>query len=170
MTTHRVPIPPRGIGLAVAGAGVTLGMLTVTGAPASAAGSKATTHVPAAGAPVTCQSVGTLTGLSGYLSQRESTRLDRLGRAHVLFTIAAHRVVLTGKNGARYRLIGAGYDAVLYRTSNVAGAIEREDEAFTFNVVGRHAVVGVVRFRLHVRANQTPQVHDASTCQLPNMS
>ncbi len=147
----------------------TLGILALV-APTASARPPDTTRVPAAGAPVTCDRVGTLTGSSGYLEESESTRIDRQGRAHVLFTIGAHHVVLTGDDGVRYHLVGGGFDAVLYRTSDVTGDIQHEDEAFLFDVVGPHGRVGVVRFWLHTGPDQIPRAHDSSTCQLPNLS
>ena len=126
--------------------------------------------VPAVGAIVTCDSVGALTGTSGYLRQRETTAVDGRGRAHVLFAIATDRVRLVGADGTRYRLIGAGFDSVVYPGSTVTGDVLHEDEHFNFDVSTSGHVVGVVRFRLHTGADRTPHVHDASTCQLPNMS
>ena len=155
-TTHRLPRTARRVRLALAGTVTTLGALALFAPPASAE-PPGTTQIPAAGAPV-------------YLVESESTHIDRQGRAHVLFTIGARSVVLTGDDGARYRLVGAGFDAVLYQTGDVTGDIQHEDEAFVFDVVGPHGRVGVVRFWLHTGPDQIPHVHDSSTCQLPNMS
>lgn len=168
-TTHRLPRTARRVRLALAGTVTTLGALALFAPPASAE-PPGTTQIPAAGAPVTCDRVGTLTGSSGYLTESESTHIDRKGRAYVLFTIGARGVVLTGDDGARYRLVGAGFDAVLYQTGDVTGDIQYEDEAFVFDVVGPHGRVGVVRFWLHTGPDQIPHVHESSTCQLPNMS
>jgi hypothetical protein len=140
----------------------------VTANPASAAAS--TQAVPAAGAVVTCDGVGALTGTSGYLRQRETTTVDGRGRAHVLFTIATDRVELAGADGTRYRLTGAGFDHVLYPGGAVTGDILREHEQFHFDVTTGDHIVGVVRFRLHTGTDQIPHVRDASTCQLPNLS
>ena len=171
-TTHRSPLTARRVRLALAGTATTLGALALVASPASAQPSD-TTRIPAAGAPVTCDHVGTLTGASGYLQESESTHVDRQGRAHVLFTISAHHVVLTGDDGTSYRLVGGGFDAVLYRTSDVTGDIQHEAEAFVFDVLVPRGRVGVVRFWLHSGSDgsdQIPRVRDSSTCQLPDMS
>lgn len=145
-----------------------LAVAVVTAGPASAA--TPTQAIPAVGDVVTCDDVGTLTATGGYLRQRETTTIDGRGRAHVLFTISTDHVDLVGADGTRYRLIGAGFDHVLYPGSAVTGDVLHENEQFHFNVITGGDVVGVVRFRLHTGADQIPHVRDASTCQLPNMS
>jgi hypothetical protein len=168
MTTYRSTRIHTTTRRAVATTAGVLAVAAVAASPASAAAPAQA--VPAAGAIVTCDSVGALTGTSGYLRQRETTTVDSRGRAHVLFTIATDRVRLAGADGNRYRLIGAGFDRVVYPSSAVTGDVLREDEHFNFDVSTGGHIVGVVRFRLHTAADQTPHVHDASTCQLPNMS
>lgn len=153
---------------AVATTAGALAVALVTVNPASAAAPPEAD--PAAGAVVTCDTVGALTATSGYLRQRETTTFDRHGRAHVLFTIATDHVKLASADGTRYRLIGAGFDRVVYPGSAVTGDVLHENEQFLFNVTTGGHTVGVVRFRLHTGADQLPHVRDASTCQLPNMS
>lgn len=153
---------------AVATAAGVLTLTALTAYPASAAAPSSS--VPAAGDVVTCDDVGTLTATDGYLRQRETTAIDGRGRAHVLFTISADHVRLVGTDGTRYRLIGAGFDQVLYPGSAITGDVLHENEQFHFNITTGNDVVGVVRFRLHTGADQIPHVRDASTCQLPNMS
>lgn len=168
-TTHRLLRTARHARLALASTATTLGVLALLAAPASAQPA-GTTQIPTAGATFICDHVGTLTGISGYLEESESTHLDGQGRAHVLFTIGARKVVLTGADDSRYRLVGGGFDAVLYRTSDVTGAIQNEREAFLFDVVGPHGRAGTVRFWLRTGPDQIPHVHDSSTCQLPDLS
>ena len=171
MTSHRttrIRTTARRAVATTAGALAVAAVAAVAASPASAAAP--TQAVPAAGAIVTCDSVGALTGTSGYLRQRETTTVDGRGRAHVLFTISTDRVELAGTDGTRYRLIGAGFDRVVYPGSVVTGDVLREDERFHFDVSTGSHVVGVVRFRLHTGADQTPHVRDISTCQLPDMS
>jgi len=148
-----------------------VGGLIITGAvlapPAAAAPAE---HVPAKGAPVSCEGVGKLVGTSGYLEQRETRTVDRHGRSHVLFTVATDRVRLADRNGRSYRLIGAGYDSVVYPGRAVTGPVLREDEEFRFVVAHRRQIVGAIRFRLHTSRDGTTSVHDASTCRLPHMS
>lgn len=166
MTRHQ-SVPRTASRVIVAAAGALALTAAVT---TSASAATPTESVPAAGDVVTCQSVGALTGTSGYLRQQERTIIDGRGRAHVLFTIAADRVQLVGPDGRSYRLVGGGYDYVVYPGRAVTGDVVREAEQFHFDVIADHHVVGVVRFRLRTRSDQVPHIHDASTCQLPNMS
>lgn len=126
--------------------------------------------MPAAGATVTCQGLGKLTATGGHLVRHEPTWHDGRARAHTLFTIVARGVRLTDGHGTRYRLLGGGYDAVVYRGRDITGTVSSESEVFTFDVTGPNGVVGVVRFRLHSRSGSSPRIHDASTCKLPHMS
>lgn len=142
--------------------------LLAAGVPASAA--TPADRIPALGAVVTCDGLDPLTGTGGYLLQHERTTFDHRGRAHVRFTIAARHVTLTDPAGRTYRLVGAGYDHVVYPARAVTGPVARENERFVFNVTTGHHVVGVVRFHLHSGPDQLPSIHDRSTCQLPNMS
>jgi len=168
MNTDQCPTIHRSARTAVITAAGALTLMSAWALPASAG----TPHdvVPAVGAVVTCQGVGDLIGSSGYLRQRETTTVDGRGRAHVLFTITTQAVVLAGADGSLYRLVGVGYDHVVYPGAAVSGNVVSEDERFLFDVIGADHVVGVVRFRLRTRDDQIPQITDSSTCQLPNMS
>lgn len=144
--------------------------IVAAAAPATAAEpSSPAIDVPAAGSVVTCTSTGPLTATAGYLRERETTILDSRGDAHVLFTIAAEQVRLTAPDGRRYSLLGAGFDAVQYPTAAVTGPVLREQQAYTFAVVGRATLAGVVHFRSFTGADQIPHINDTSTCTLPGM-
>lgn len=169
--THR----RNGVRVAALTAAGTSAMLLALAAPAAAAqpdrpSAPPAQDVPAAGASVPCRTVGTLTGTSGVLRQQETSYVDRSGRTHVLFTIAARSVRLIGTGGSTYRLIGGGFDYVVYPGRTITGRVDSEKELFRFDVVGPQGVAGVVRFSLHTGADQIPHVHDTSTCQLPGMA
>lgn len=168
MRTHR-PAPHRSNTRRAVAA--TVGALVLTGtAFAETAAASPLHRVPAKGAVVTCQDVGRLTGTGGYLRQRETHTVGRNGHTHVLFTIATDHVRLVASGGITYRLVGAGYDDVVYPGKAVAGHVLREVEDFQFTVAHRNHVVGAVRFHLRTGADQTTHVHDSSTCRLPHMS
>ncbi|MGN6686727.1 MAG: hypothetical protein ACTHK1_04235 [Actinomycetales bacterium] len=164
MTTHRAHFRFRRARLAL---GSAAGVALLAATPAAHADPGAV-RISAAGAPVSCDL--SLTGASGYLQQRETSRLDGQGRAHVLFTITAHNVVLVDGEGREYRLVGSGHDVVRYATSDLRGDITGEQESFDFTVVGERGPVGVVRLHLRLGADGVPRVTDDSTCTLPNMS
>ncbi|MGN6600041.1 MAG: hypothetical protein ACTHMW_12290 [Actinomycetes bacterium] len=161
MTTHRAHFRFRRARLAL---GSAAGVALLAATPAAHADTGAV-RISAAGAPVSCGSLS-LWGASGYLQQQETSRLDGQGRAHVLFTITAHNVVLVDDDGGEYRLVGSGHDVVRYATSDLSGDITGEQESFNFTVVGERGPVGVVR----LGADGVPRLTGNSTCQLPNMS
>lgn len=125
---------------------------------------------PILGDVVTCVVNGenlVLTGVSGSMVENESTRIDRKGRARVLFTIRANHALLADASGATYQLIGRGYDRVLYPTAEVTGEPTRESIRYRFDVIGDAGRVGVVRFALTSVAGAKPTITDTSTCQIP---
>ena len=128
------------------------------------------TAQPIAGDVVTCTIAGAavpLVGTSGHMLTEETTHVDAQGHARSLFTIRAHDARLAGPDGTRYRLIGGGFDRVLYPTEINTGEVLRERILFHFDVIGPAGRVGVVRFSLHAEAGEPPAVTDTSTCQLP---
>ncbi len=151
----------------VAGA---LTLTTAAAAVAAPASASPAELVPAVSGVVTCQGLGPLLGAGGYLRQQESTTVDGVGRAHVRFSITADDVTLVGADGSRYRLVGAGYDHVVYPGRDITGNAVSEEEGFQFDVIGADGVVGIVRFRLRIRNGESPHIDDTSTCQLPDMS
>jgi hypothetical protein len=125
---------------------------------------------PIAGDVVTCIVSGEkldLTGVSGAMIENETTRIDRHGRAHVLFTIRTDDAVLADPSGATYQLIGRGYDRVLYPTTKITGEPALESIRYRFDVVGAEGRVGVVRFALTSVAGEKPTITDTSTCKIP---
>jgi hypothetical protein len=119
---------------------------------------------------VSCDGLGKLTMTGGNVRTREHTIVDRRGRAHVVFTVAARRVTLEDADGTPYRFSGSGYDYVVYPGRRVTGRIVREDEVFTFDVTSKRHLVGVVRFHLHSGPDGVQHLHQSSTCMLPGMA
>jgi anaerobic selenocysteine-containing dehydrogenase len=127
-------------------------------------------RTPIEGDVVTCLVDGeslTLTGVSGAMVRRETTRIDGKGRAHVLFTIRAANAVLTDSTGASYQMTGRGHDRVLYPTTRVTGDSLRESIRYRFDIVGAAGRIGVVRFALNSVAGKPPTIVDRSTCEIP---
>ena len=168
-TPHTTRSVPRLIGRTTATAVAATTLLGAAALPSSAE----PTAVPIAGDIVTCTIDGApvqLVGVSGYVVQEETTRIDAQGRARTLFTIRASHARLAGPDGTSYRLTGGGFDRVLYPTEDNTGDVQREHIQYHFTVVGPTGRAGVVRFSMRIGPGTTPVFTDRSTCQLPQGS
>ena len=168
MNTHRTPTS---IKLSLTALALTASSLAVfTSSTPSSAATRPTTSISAAAAIVTCDGVGKLTGTGGHLVSASPPGTTGTAGRTCCSRSSPDQVRLTDDHGTHYRLVGGGYDSVVYPGSDVTGQVSAEDEAFTFDVTGPDGVVGVVRFRLDIRHGHSPQVHDASTCKLPHLT